>query len=120
MGNLSEHFSNYEFTCPDNCGFDAVAPELVARLEVIRKHFNAPVRINSGCRCAAHNKRVGGAPGSQHIKGTAADIMVSGVLPNVVADFIAKTWPRDGGMGRYNTFTHIDVRPTLARWDYRK
>ena len=25
-----------------------------------------------------------------------------------------------GGLGRYNTFTHIDIRNYMARWDNRK
>lgn len=33
-----------------------------------------PIDISSGVRCEAHNKAVGGAPESQHLKGTAADL----------------------------------------------
>ncbi|HAV1601587.1 TPA: DUF882 domain-containing protein [Enterobacter hormaechei subsp. xiangfangensis] len=116
MGDLSEHFNRREFACKCSCGFADVSPELVKRLEKARVHFNAPITINSGCRCARHNKNVGGLPGSQHVKGTAADIVVKGVKPSVVADWFEKTWPDSGGVGRYASFTHVDVRPGVSRW----
>lgn len=37
-----------------------------------------PVTVNSTCRSAAHNKKVGGAPKSYHLTGSAADIRVHG------------------------------------------
>lgn len=89
--------------------------ELVAILEKIRTHFGAPVIINSGCRCPAHNRKSGGVTGSQHLFGTAADIHISGVTSQAVADF-AETILPGGGIGIYKTFTHIDVRQTRARW----
>jgi len=26
---------------------------------------------------------------------------------------------KEGGVGRYNTFTHYDIRGTRARWNYK-
>ena len=43
-------------------------------LQPIRDRFEAPIRINSGFRCEALNRIVGGAKGSQHLFGEAADI----------------------------------------------
>ncbi|HAT3959732.1 TPA: DUF882 domain-containing protein [Citrobacter freundii] len=120
MGNLSEHFNDSEFACKCGCGFKSVSPELVKRLEVIRNHFGAPLIISSACRCPKHNAKVGGAKASQHLLGTAADINVKGVTQSTVWAFINETWPDKGGLGRYNSFTHIDVRPVKARWDMRK
>jgi uncharacterized protein YcbK (DUF882 family) len=57
---------------------------------------------------------VGGARGSQHLYGRAADIVVKGVKPSVVADYCEAIGM--GGIGRYTTFTHIDVRDKKARW----
>jgi uncharacterized protein YcbK (DUF882 family) len=116
MGDLSANFSRHEFACLDNCGFDAISPRLINRLEVIRAHFDAIVDVDCGCRCPKHNAKVGGKPKSQHLDGIAADIKVRGVKPSDVAAFCEKTWPNEGGVGRYNTFTHVDVRPAVARW----
>ena len=43
-------------------------------LEPLRRHFNVPIRINSGYRSPALNKAVGGAKRSYHLQGRAADI----------------------------------------------
>lgn len=119
MGDLSAHFSRHEFACKDNCGFDDISLKLIDRLEVIRSHFNAPISINCGCRCAKHNAETkDSAKNSKHVLGIAADIVVKGVKPANVAAFCEKTWNTEGGVGRYNTFTHVDVRPVVARWDY--
>lgn len=47
-------------------------------LEPIRRRFGV-TRITSGYRCPELNRAVGGAPDSQHMRGEAADIHVSGV-----------------------------------------
>ena len=80
------------------------------------KDGNKPVNINSGFRTASHNKKVGGAEQSQHLYGMAADIAVTGVKPEDVADYAEKLLPGTGGIGRYKGFTHIDVRKTKSRF----
>lgn len=119
-GYLSRHFRAAEFAC-NHCGEmhpDADMPpaELLDFLEIIRDHFQKPVVINSGYRCATHNRNVGGARQSRHMAGDAADIMVAGVAPSVVYAFCDDLIGDRGGVGRYNTFTHIDVRGHRARW----
>ncbi|NTZ40676.1 serine/threonine protein kinase [Enterobacter sp. JMULE2] len=116
MGNLSEHFSDSEFACHCGCGFNSISTELVVVLEDVRSHFNSPVTINSGCRCEKHNAKVGGVPNSQHVQGIAADIVVRGRTPALVADYLERKYPGTYGIGRYSGFTHIDVRPVAARW----
>lgn len=44
----------------------------------IRDHFNVPIRISSGYRSAALNKKIGGAANSQHSTGQAIDIDMIG------------------------------------------
>lgn len=120
---LSNHFRLAEFACGDGCGYglevDDVAPELVDALEALRAMCGGhPMIINSACRCPIHNRAVGGARNSQHLCGTAADVRVDGVDPDVVAS-TAETIDAFGGIGRYDTFTHLDVREQRARWDRR-
>lgn len=43
-------------------------------LDPIREMWGKPLHVNSGYRCLALNKAVGGKPSSQHLKGEAADI----------------------------------------------
>ena len=97
--------------------------ELANNLEVLRAHFNAPVTVNSAYRDPEYNASIGGAKNSQHILGKAADVVIKGVSPNEVADaiefLIEVGLMKEGGVGRYDTFTHYDIRGTKARWDFR-
>ncbi|EFB70301.1 hypothetical protein PROVRUST_08565, partial [Providencia rustigianii DSM 4541] len=49
---LSEYFNSTEFACKDGCGASDVDAELVGVLEDVRAHFNKPVYVVSGRRCA--------------------------------------------------------------------
>jgi uncharacterized protein YcbK (DUF882 family) len=46
----------------------------------------------------------------------AADIKVKGIAPEKVAAYAEKLLPGTGGIGVYDTFVHVDVRSTKARW----
>lgn len=126
---LTKNFALQEFASKDGAPTPHELLEnihkLATNLQVLRDHFQAPIRINSGYRSPSHNKKVGGAPKSQHVQGTAADIVVSGKTPDEVYEAIEQLIKagkmHNGGLGRYNTFTHYDIRPEQgARWDYRK
>lgn len=113
---LSDHFEVNEFACKDGTDTIFISPDLVTTLEQIRKHFGAPVIINSGYRTETYNKKIGGATYSQHKYGTAADIVVKGVTPAEVAKYAETILVGMGGIGIYNSFTHIDVRKIKSRW----
>lgn len=110
----SPYFLREEFACSCGCGFDTIDYELVKVLEAIRGHFDRPMKVTSACRCESHNRVVGGKSGSFHLKGRAADVQVEGIPPNVVAELADDLGV--GGLGRYETFTHIDTRHGNARW----
>lgn len=111
---LSDHFTLGEFRSGDGADRVLVHPALVCVLEVARAHFGAPVTVTSGYRTAAHNRAVGGRPRSRHLYGLAADVVVAGVRPSLVAAFFDGL--RVGGLGRYRTFTHVDVQGRRRRW----
>ena len=71
--------------------------------------------VTSACRCKSHNRVVGGSVGSQHLRGRAADIVVKNVAPEIVAE-LAKQM-QVGGVGEYDSFTHIDTRHGQSRWN---
>ena len=48
-------------------------------LDPVRERYGKPIKVNSGYRCLIHNRTVGGVPGSQHVKGEAADIAPAGL-----------------------------------------
>ena len=119
MGDLSPHFSKAEFADHSGAPFPPgiPSPKLIVKLEALRAALGGkPITIVSGYRSPAHNKAVGGAKNSQHLRGRAADIKVEGVSPRVVADIAEAVFGWLSGIGRYDTFTHVDVRRSHARW----
>ena len=90
----------------------------------MRNLANAPIKINSAYRCPEHNAKVGGVKNSQHLSGLAADIVCNTVPPRMLANIVEELMKDgripNGGIGRYDTFTHVDIRPNgPARWDNR-
>ncbi len=111
----TKHFKETEFACKC-CSKIKPSSELMAVLQLVRIHFNKPVTITSSYRCDKHNAAVGGAAKSKHLEGIAADIQIKGVFPADVYQFLDTIFPNSYGIGSYNSFTHIDVRSTKARW----
>ena len=112
-----KHFNKSEFACKCGCGFDNINLDLVKLLEQIRSHFgDNPLYITSGCRCASHNKAVGGVQGSRHVLGKASDIYIEGVSTRDLLDY-CKTLVANG-QARYtytnssnmNGVVHIDIK----------
>jgi uncharacterized protein YcbK (DUF882 family) len=117
MTQFNEYFNRSEFECECGCGYNTVDAELLEVLTIVREHFAHSVTINSGCRCPNHNTKIGGSPRSQHQFGRAADIVVNGVSPAIVFDYLNAKFPNQYGLGSYNTFTHVDTRSNKARWE---
>lgn len=97
---------------------DRLKPLCLA-LELLRAELGGrSIHILSGYRSPAFNKSIEGAPLSQHVQGRAADIVVAEV-PAARVHAVAWQLIHDGlapqlhGIGRYATFTHLDVRPTV-------
>ena len=114
---LSKNFRVREVRCKDDTDPIFIDSDLVDVLQKVRDHFDKAVTITSAFRTASHNKKFGGATYSQHCYGKAADIKVSGVSPSRVAAYVETLMPNSGGIGRYSTFTHVDVRATKSRWN---
>ena len=118
---LSKNFTVSEFACKGGgcCSTVLIDDQLVSYIQKIRDHFGKSITITSGYRCPTHNSRVGGATGSRHAKGQAADIVVSGVAPKLVAQYAESIGIK--GIGLYETakdghFVHIDTRTTKSFW----
>jgi uncharacterized protein YcbK (DUF882 family) len=116
---MTNYFKPEEFACHCGCGEKDVNPKLVELLNRIRESFGRPVRIVSGRRCEKHNKECGGKKLSQHLLGNAADIQVKDIPAVEVQNYLMKHFDSDcRGLGRYKTFTHVDVREgKIARWN---
>jgi uncharacterized protein YcbK (DUF882 family) len=117
-GMISEHFNFVEAVCR-HCGrvpSVAAVEHTAAWLERVRQEVfdGRAMHISSWCRCPVHNRRIGGASQSYHLRGWAVDMVVRGLSPRQVQ---AACRPHHGeglligGLGRYKTWTHIDRGP---------
>lgn len=109
MGDLTAHFSRWEFKC-DHCGYlTGPSPALLEALERLRAEVGRPLTILSGCRCVAYNARIGGHKRSQHLHGRAADI------PGGYASVEQCRRAGFHGVGiRAGRVIHVDVTPGRA------
>ncbi len=113
---LSDNFCVKEFKCNDGSDTIMISDELVKILQNIRNHFNKSVNITSAYRTDSYNAKIGGVKGSQHTKGTAADIYIKDIKPLDIAMYVEFIMPNHGGIGLYDSFVHIDVRHNRSRW----
>jgi uncharacterized protein YcbK (DUF882 family) len=88
---------------------------LANRIQMIRDFYAKPITITSGWRSQRVNAAVGGARNSYHLCGMAADIVVQEVAPGTLQQRYTN-W--SGGLGLNPSFTHLDIRPTRARFTY--
>lgn len=88
-------------------------------LRNVERRFGRRIHVISGYRSHRHNRRVGGARRSYHLKCMAADIAVPKVNKYVLARYLKKI-PGRGGVGTYacSGFVHIDIGPRRA-WHWR-
>lgn len=71
---MTEKILISELRCPC-CGEVIIDDAFLARLRLAREIAGVPFVINSGFRCASHNKEVG-STSLNHVEGKAADIRV--------------------------------------------
>jgi uncharacterized protein YcbK (DUF882 family) len=128
---LTSNFSKSEFECKSGEEMPLDVLEnvklLAIQLQKIREYAGKPIRINSAYRSESHNKAIGGVKTSQHILGKAADITIDTFTPDEVVSIIENMLTNEmlggfyiGGLGSYNTFTHVDIRENKARWNFKK
>lgn len=118
---ISPHFKLREFQSRDGADKVLISDELLAKLEELRAYLGgdgvATVGINSGFRTEAYNRSIGGASGSRHTKGDAADVVckqngkrISGKLICALCQTLGfKGVALNKGSG-YSV--HLDMRPS--------
>lgn len=121
---ITEHFELIKCACPC-CDMLRITPGFFAhmkKLEKMRRELGFPLIITSAYRCPAHNREVGGAVRSWHLL-FATDIRptrmaYAGMTMQQRLKLMYKTalgmkW---GGIGYYDNFLHLDMRPGEAIW----
>lgn len=121
---LSPNFLLSEFACKDGTPvperYMKNVKELAKNLQVLRDYIKEPIHINSAYRTPSYNRKVGGAPQSQHLTASASDITAKNFSPRQIKAIIEKLIKagkmKNGGIGLYMGFVHYDVRDNPARW----
>ncbi len=115
---VTEHFLYNDFVCPC-CDALKLIPGFYTHLRLLermRRELGFPIAVNSGYRCVRHNRAVGGAARSWHLI-FATDISPEDGSPEKLAAMHqAAERLGFGGIGRYDTFIHLDLRPDPMRW----
>lgn len=104
------HFSSRELVCRC-CGSLYLDRSSADRLDVLREDFGSPLLIASGYRCPRHNKAVGGAPYSYHMRGRAFDIATAAMTPDRRWKLAQIALEHGWALGVYDTFIHVDTGP---------
>ena len=129
MTQLTKNIWRHELACHCECGFDSMDFETINVVQETCDHFalvqgkdKVILNINSAARCLEYNRKPisEGGPGSndqsQHPKARAIDFTISGIGSNDVYTYLDERYPDLYGIGRYNSFTHLDTRTGRARW----
>ena len=125
--NLSQHFTLAEFCASevaarrglDNTIPPEFIPNAVALCENVLEPARAvlgPIRINSGYRSKKVNSAVGGAWGSQHTLGQAADIIPLALNVRMfdLFEYIYKNLPFDQLIWEFSgSWVHVSFAPVL-------
>lgn len=130
----TKNFSWREFYCPlaKSVPVTDLALYHVSKLQELRDKLGRGLKVNSGYRSPEHNARVGGATQSMHLE-FASDITPVGASGAAGQRLPLELWLDStaeiaedlgfSGIGRYNSFIHLDCRAFIdrpqARWDER-
>ncbi len=125
MTGPSAHLSWSELACRDRIRTpypldwrETRAVELAEAFEALRAAVGLPLVVLSAYRTRAYNRAVGGAPNSQHLQGRALDLAPPDGWSPIALLAVTQDIPAIRGLGLYDTFVHIDVRPApRVVWD---
>ena len=113
MAKDTKNFKVSEFACKC-CGENHINQHILDMAQALRDELGVPINVNSGYRCEIHNTRVGGAKGSYHTRGLAADLS-SSVGADKMFQAVQKLW-HDGKLPELayciyyskKNFIHVD------------
>jgi len=123
---LSPHFSQTELTVTTTGLKNDPGPKELANLAVtaslleqIRSLLGHPIRVNSGYRSPAVNKKVGGVATSDHLTGCAADFVCPAFgTPYEICKAIEASGIKFGQMIQEGSWVHVswktNARPLLT------
>lgn len=113
MTQISQHFTREEFECPC-CHSAPMDPVFIVTVDNVRRKADMPMHVNSGYRCPAHNKAIGGKPDSSHLRGNAGDFRAEdSITRHKIVNAAILCGVTRIGIGK--TFVHLDTDKTLPQ-----
>jgi len=118
---IMKYFKHEEFDSLDEPSSGLkMSEEILHMLDAVRKEYGKPMKINSGYRTEARNKKIGGVKNSSHLRGLAADISCKNSKDRfaLVKLFLKVGFTR---IGIASSFIHVDVDKTKSQdliWVY--
>jgi zinc D-Ala-D-Ala carboxypeptidase len=126
MSYTSKYFRIDEYKCKcGECGTCQISDNALYMFDRIRELYNKPMIVTSGCRCLAHNLKVGGSKSSAHVPDKrglcyALDIKCENSVDRFRLIKIALSLGCVR-IGVAKTFVHLDFAPELSQnvfWVY--
>ena len=110
-------FSPQEIACRGDAKL-AVDGAAMDKLQALRDRLGVPLIVNSAYRSPEYNRRIGGAPRSQHMEAKAFDISMANHNPAVFEAAARAVGFTGFGFYQRNNFMHIDTGPA-REWGER-
>jgi hypothetical protein len=88
-------------------------------VDQLRKYAGTRIIISSAYRSPRYNKAIGGSKRSFHMAFLAADLIPVDITPKELHDKVLEFRRKGnfkGGVGKYKSFVHVDVRGTNVNW----
>lgn len=114
-------FTREELACR-HCGSLIMDPAFAVELPRLRYKWNSPLTPTSCCRCADHNRAVGGHPRSLHLDGNvtygcataAVDLAWAHWHQTTQLELARLAWSEGWSVGLHDAFVHLDRRVEAA------
>ena len=103
---------------PPESIWESILPTLKVADEA-RRRLGSPLVVTSAYRSPPYNAAVGGVRRSQHLQNTALDLIPRNQSPKKLYDVLWQMRNEGyfvGGLGRYQSFVHVDTRGYNATW----
>ena len=118
---IMKYFKHEEFDSLDEPGSGLkMSEEILHMLDAVRKEYGKPMKINSGYRTEARNKKIGGVKNSSHLRGLAADISCKNSKDRfALVNLLLKAGFKRIGIA--GSFIHVDIDKTKSQnliWGY--